>query len=410
VKQLPEATVMDVLGRTQRGRNFQDRMRTSIRTKLTVSHVVVVTMSGFIYAAGGFFVLMVGLYLSGYTRDDIVRNIPAFVALTLFVLFNIALVTLCGIVAASFASWRFSQRLTRQVDELAAATEEFAQGRLDRRAAVMSGDELGRLAVRFNVLAERLQELDVQRREFVANVSHDLRTPVAIIRGHLDAQLREPDDSDGQHPAPAPKEAFHVIAHEAETLSQLIDDLFTLSRLEDAVLPIELGAVNMAELVEDVVRGIRPYALAQSRVSVNAMVESNLPPVMGDETRITQIVNNLVHNAVRHTPAGGVVIVSAEPIAGGREIEVTVRDTGVGIAADDLPHIFERFYQGESTRAPGGTGLGLSIVKQLVEAQGGTVSADSTPGEGTAIAFRLPIVSGVRASAPSAPLQPVRSR
>jgi signal transduction histidine kinase len=408
VRQLPEAKVMDVLGRTQSGRRFRHRLRTSIRTKLTVSHVVVVMMSGFIYAAGGFFVLLILLGWSGYTRDDVLRNLPAFFALTLFVLFNIFLVSVCSIVVASIASWRFARRLTRQIDELAVATDEFARGQLHRRAAVMSSDELGILAMRFNVLAERLEELDLQRREFVANVSHDLRTPVAIIRGHLEAQLRSGDGVNEQDRAISPDEAFQVIAHEAETLTNLIDDLFTLSRLEDAVLPFESSAVNLAELIENCVRGIRPYALQQSRVSVNAMVDSELPPVIGDETRINQIVNNLVHNAVRHTAAGGVVVVSAEPTANSSQIEVTVRDTGVGIAPDDLPHIFERFYQGESTRAPGGTGLGLSIVKQLVEAQGGTVSAESTLGEGTAISFRLPVTSRSGNQAATVPIPSFR--
>jgi signal transduction histidine kinase len=388
---------MDALGRTERGRSFQHRMRRSIRTKLTVSHIVVVMMSGIIYAAGGLFILLIVLGWQGYTRDDVIRNIPAFFALTLFVLFNIFHVSICSIVVASFASWRFSKRLTRQIDELALATDEFARGQLHRRAEVMSADELGVLAMRFNVLAERLEELDLQRREFVANVSHDLRTPVAIIRGHLEAQLR-PDDVTNQ--AVSTDEAFQIIAHEAETLTSLIDDLFTLSRLEDAVLPIEASSVNLAELIEDSVRGIRPYALQQSRVSVNAMVESDLPHVIGDETRINQIVNNLVHNAVRHTPAGGLVVVSAEPVA--KAIRVTVRDTGVGIPPENLPHIFERFYRGESTRDAGGTGLGLSIVKQLVEAQGGQVFAASTPGEGTAISFDLPVTLA-RAETPSRP-------
>ncbi|MEJ7837670.1 MAG: HAMP domain-containing sensor histidine kinase [Thermomicrobiales bacterium] len=398
----PESTVMEVLGRTERGRSLQNQVRTSIRKKLTISYVVVVMMSGFIYAVAGFFVLMFLLFASGISQYQIVQNLPSLIALTLFVLLNIFLVTVCGIIAASVASWRFSRRLTRQVDELAEATSEFAKGNLHRRVAIMSDDELGQLAIRFNDLAERLQELDVQRREFVANVSHDLRTPVAIISGHLEAQLGERDESDRTI---LPREAFQVIAHETETLTSLIDDLFTLSRLEDAVLPIEAAPVNLAELIDDVVRGIRPYALQQSRVSVNALVEANLPHVLGDETRINQIINNLVHNAVRHTPAGGVVVVSGEPDSAANRVRVTVRDTGVGIASDCLPHIFERFYRGESTRDAGGTGLGLSIVKQLVEAQGGMVFAESTIGEGTAISFVLPTtLMPVQAIAPATPV------
>lgn len=383
-----ERRAYDALGRTERGRTIQARVKSSIRTKLTVSYVLVVMVSGFIYAAGGFFVLMFALGFSGYTQADIVRNLPTLFALAVFVLFNILLVTLCGVVAASYASWRFAKRLTRQVDELARATDEFAMGHLESRARVLSEDELGMLAQRFNFLAERLEDADAQRRAFVANISHDLRTPVAIIRGHLDAQLREGDDAEGRVET---REAFQIIGNEAETLGKLIDDLFTLSRLEEAVLEIGSSPVNLAEIIEGSVRGIRPNALRQSRVSVNAMVEPDLQ-VMGDAMRITQIIGNLVHNAVRHTPEGGVVIVSANPI--GSDVQVTVQDTGVGIEEDRLPYIFDRFYHGHSTRDSGGTGLGLSIVKQLVEAQGGQVGAESIPGEGTSIWFRLPAIGG----------------
>ncbi|HWV34054.1 MAG TPA: ATP-binding protein [Thermomicrobiales bacterium] len=392
----PEDEVLEVWGRERPHlRGFRKRLRTSIRTKLTVSHVLVVTMSTFIYAAGGFAVLMLLYFWSGTSLSEMSRQIPALFAITVFVLINIFLVTMCGIAAASIVSWFMARRLTRQIHELEGATDEFARGHLDRRATVMSQDEMGRLAERFNELAERLQELDHQRRSFVANISHDLRTPIAIIRGHLDAQLREdriePGDTDGLERAIEPIEAFRVIDHETQTLSKLIDDLFILSRLEEAALQIELSPVDLVDLIEGAVRGIRPYALRQARVSVNALVPVDLPPVMGDTTRITQVVNNLIHNAVRHTPAGGVVIVAAESLPNMEVVEVTVRDTGVGIAPDEVPRIFDRFYQGESTRAPGGTGLGLSIVKQLVEGQGGSVAVESQLGEGTAISFRLPM-------------------
>ncbi len=373
-------------------RGFRQRFRTSLRTKMTVSHVIVVTMSTFIYATGGFFLLIAIYWASGWSAEDLRRAIGAFIVLTVFTLFNIFLITICGIAAASIASGYMARRLTRQIDELGAATEAFAQGDMDRRARVMSEDEMGRLAERFNDLASRMQELDAQRRSFVANVSHDLRTPIAILRGHLDEQLREPDPSrEAAEESVSTGDAFRAIDHEVQTLSKLIDDLFMLSRLEEAALPIELAPVDLVELIEGAVRGIRPYALRQSRVSVNALVPIDLPKVIGDPIRLTQIVNNLMHNAVRHTPAGGIVIVGAEVMPTTHVVEVIVRDTGVGIAADDLPRIFDRFYQGESTRAPGGTGLGLSIVKQLVEGQGGSVAAESQLGEGSAISFQLPL-------------------
>jgi len=367
------------------------RVRTSLRSKLTVSHVLVQTLSLLIYATGGFLLLVMILVSGGYGFDDFVYQSPVFIALTLFVLLNIFLITICGFLSATIVSRYMARRLTRQIDELVRATDEFAQGNMHRRADVMSADEMGGLAERFNLLAARLEDLDAQRRSFVANISHDLRTPIAIIRGHLDAQLR-PEPEDGARIAP--EESFRAIDHEVATLTSLIDDLFTLSRLEEAALPIELAPVDLVELVEDAVRGIRPYALHQARVSVNALVPLDLPPVLGDETRITQIVNNLMHNAIRHTPAGGLVIVAAEFIPNTGVVELAVRDTGVGIAPEDLPRIFDRFYRGDSTRSPGGTGLGLSIVKQLVEGQRGSVAVESELGEGTSISFRLPVARG----------------
>lgn len=359
---------------------FRYRFRTQIRTKLTVSHVLVVTLSLLVFSA-----LMSVLYiwLLNVTGADPAAQFRSVIAATIIVLFIIAIITACSIAVAMVASAYMARRLSRQIRELEEATVRIADGHLDNRVAVLSDDELGHLAVRFNALAERLEELDQQRRSFVASVSHDLRTPIAVIRGHVDAQLREPDDD-----TPSPVDAFRSVEHEAITLGKLVDDLFTLSRLEEAALPMAREPVDLATLVEDAVRGIRPYALKVSRVSVNAVTGDDLPPVLGDRVRITQVINNLLHNAVRHTPEGGIVV--AEAALGERPgiVLLRVRDTGVGIAPESLPRIFDRFYQGDSVRS-GGAGLGLSIVKQLVEIQGGKVSAESMHGEGTTITVEL---------------------
>lgn len=359
---------------------FRMRVRTRIRTKLTVSHVMVVALSLFVFSA-----LMAILYfwILGMQGIDLAMQVRSAILLTIFVTFVIGIITICSIAVAAIASWYVTRRLTRQITELEEATVAMAEGHLENRVVILTDDELGRLAVRFNLLAERLQELDRQRRDFVASISHDLRTPIAIIRGNIDAQLRDPDEG-----TPAPAEAFRAIEHEAVTLGKLVDDLFTLSRLEEAALPMALQAVDLGELVEDAVRGMRPYALKVSRVSVNAVIPDSASMVEGDPTRLTQIVNNLLHNAVRHTPEGGIVVAEVAPGVDSSTVVLTVRDTGVGIAPEDLPKIFDRFYQGESVRS-GGAGLGLSIVKQLVEIQGGTVGAASEPGEGTVITVTL---------------------
>jgi signal transduction histidine kinase len=370
-------------------RTFRQRVRSSIKTRLAVSHLAAVTASTFVYATGGFLLFLLVLYLSGYTtRASLIQLIPQFFWITLFVLVQIALITLCGIIVARIASRLVSRRMLKQIAELEEGSDAIAAGQLTRRVAVLTEDELGRLAERFNFLASRLSDADGQRRAFVANISHDLRTPIAIIQGHLDAQLDTVTASDLP-----PEQSFESIAHEIQTLSRLIEDLFTLSRLEEGVLPVLATAVDLPRLATDLVGGMRPYALKTARVSINSQIPDSLPKVLGDATRITQILTNLLHNAVRHTPEGGVIVVQAQEDSTGEWIEITVRDTGIGIPPDILGRIFERYYRGDTIGAKGGAGLGLSIVKHLVDIQGGTVWVESKVGEGTAIIFRLPSVN-----------------
>lgn len=336
--------------------------------------------------------------------------------------------------------WR-ARVVSRRVKALAVAADAWAAGDLTRRAAVSGEDEIGRLGEHFNGMSERLAAADRARRAFVANVSHDLRTPVAIMQGHLERLQRVPATAGAATPAgvavaagsagddprtwgstaagsgpfggigapsgdpgaargyggegggiavdPATLELLH---RETVTLARLIDDLFTLARVEETQLPLELGPLDLATTIAEATEGLRQLAWAQSKVTVRSLIRPDLPPVMGDGTRIRQILNNLIFNALRHTPAGGLVIVDGQEVAGGSQIEVSVMDTGVGIPPEKLPSIFERFFQGdEGARSKGeGSGLGLHIVKQLVEAQGGTITVESSLGQGTVFRFRLP--------------------
>ncbi len=291
---------------------------------------------------------------------------------------------------SSGAGFLLARSFGRRLAALEEATEAMARGDLSRRVAVTSRDELGRLAERFNLLAERLQEIERRRRAFVANVSHELRTPLAVIRGHVETQLERLSTQNGSADL---RETLQIIGREAETLDDLVDDLFTLTRLEEEALPLAPTSISLASVAQEAVEAIRPLALAHGRISVRSLVPPDLPMVLADRTRLRQVLNNLLHNALRHTPDGGVVVVEAR--ATGGEIEVAVTDTGTGIAPEELPHIFDRYYRGErSGRHQGGSGLGLAIVKQLVEAQGGRVWAESRPGEGTSIHFTLPMATG----------------
>ncbi len=293
-----------------------------------------------------------------------------------------------GAIVSGIAGFILARRFGRRLQALEEATEAIAGGRLDQRVIVTAPDEIGRLGERFNLLAARLEEVDRGRRAFVSNISHELRTPLAIIRGHVEAQLGR---AAGAAPTVPIDEALRVIAHETRTLGGLIDDLFTLTRLEEAALPLRPVPTHLPDIVNAAVAGLRPLARAQGKIAVRSLVPPDLPPVLADPTRVGQILNNLLYNALRHTPDGGVIVVEAAPRPDAAVIEVRVTDTGAGIAPDDLPHIFDRFYRGEAgRRREGGSGLGLAIVKHLVEAQGGAVGAASAPGEGTSIRFTLP--------------------
>lgn len=299
----------------------------------------------------------------------------------------LVVVGLISTLVSSVAGFLLARTFGRRLRPLAAATEAIARGDLSARVAVSDRDEIGQLGDRFNLLTTRLDETERARRAFVSNISHELRTPLAIIRGHVEAQLARKDA------AASPREALEAIDREAFALGSLIDDFFTMTRIEESALPLQPAPVDVRAVVVAAIAGIRPLARTQGHIAVESVVPPTLPPALADPTRLGQILNNLLYNALRHTPDGGVIIVEATPTRDNKEIEISVVDTGTGIAPDELPYIFDRYYRGERTnRREGGTGLGLSIVKQLVEAQGGSVRAESVLGEGTAIRFTLPRV------------------
>lgn len=308
-----------------------------------------------------------------------------FASVSALVLGLLVVVGLISSAVSSVAGFVLARVFGRRLRPLAVATEAIARGDLTARVAVSDGDEIGQLGERFNLLTARLEETERARRAFVSNVSHELRTPLAIVRGHVEAQL-----AGGENIVPT-REALLTIEHETRALGALIDDFFTLTRIEEAALTLQPVPVDLRAVAATAIAGIRPLARAQGHIAVELVVPLGLPPVLADAVRLGQILNNLLYNALRHTRDGGVIVVEAAPTADGRAIEIGVVDTGTGIAPDALPHIFDRFYRGEGASSrSGGSGLGLAIVKQLVEAQGGTVRAESVLGEGTAIRFTLP--------------------
>lgn len=277
-----------------------------------------------------------------------------------------------------------SRSIISPVSALTRAARRMENGDLSQRVQVRTNGELGELAQAFNAMADGLQRLEQLRRSMVTDIAHELRTPLSNVRGYLEA-LR-----DGViKPEP---ELINSLHEEALSLNRLVDDLQELALADAGQLHLEIQAVAVLPLVEKVLLAVR--ALAQARqVDLHIEVAPGLPPVLADPDRIRQVMGNLVDNALAHTPAGGVISLQAAQV--GDEIELGVQDTGEGIAAEHLPLIFERFYRVDKSRAraTGGAGLGLAIVKQLVEAQGGHISVQSTLGQGTTIRLTLPIAA-----------------
>jgi signal transduction histidine kinase len=253
-------------------------------------------------------------------------------------------------------------------------------GDLTHRVAVSGRDEVGELARTFNHMAESLERQERQRRQLITDVAHDLRTPLTNIRGQLEALqdgLLEPK-----------QEVLASLHEEVMFLSRLVVDLQDLSLAEAGKLRLEPQPFRASEEIAQVVGTLLPQASAGGPAVHTELPE--LPPVLADPARFRQIVHNLLSNAWTHTPPHGSIRVQARDA--GSEVEIQVRDTGSGIAPEHLPHVFERFYRGDSSRArrTGGAGLGLAIVKHLVSVQGGRVWAESRSGEGASFYFTVP--------------------
>jgi len=256
------------------------------------------------------------------------------------------------------------------------------------------GDEVVRLSRTFAEMADRitlqvqkLREVDLLRRELIANVSHDLRTPLASLQGYLDTLLLK----DGQLTAEEHRRFIEIASKHSERLGKLVEELFELAKLDSQTTPIKVESFSMAELVQDVVQKFQLRA-QQNGVALDAGVRADLPLVRGDIALMERVLENLIDNAIRHTPSGGSVTVSLAPEQG--RFAVRVADTGSGISEEHLPHIFDRFYRApESSPRGGGAGLGLAIAKRILELHGSTLSAESAVDRGTTFTFELAVAA-----------------
>jgi signal transduction histidine kinase len=302
-------------------------------------------------------------FLTGMTR-----------AITLSAVGATAIALVLGILLA--------RTLTRPIRELTVATRTLAKGDLGGQVAVRTQDEMGELATSFNQMSADLARASQLRRQMTADIAHELRTPLSLILGYTESL------SDGK--LPATQETFDIMHDEAQHLSRLIDDLRTLSLVDAGELPLNRRPVDPQSLLERTRLAHAPEAQRRG-ISIQVEVAPDLPQVEVDPGRIAQVLENLMSNALRYTPEGGQVFLSAG--AAGNSVYLRVQDNGAGIPAEDLPYVFDRFYRADKSRRrhEGESGLGLAIAKSIVDAHDGTLSVDSVPGEGTTFSVVLPV-------------------
>jgi signal transduction histidine kinase len=269
--------------------------------------------------------------------------------------------------------------MTRSLRDLTEVTVEIARGRFGKQVKVRSKDEIGKLATSFNQMSLDLEKATKARQQMTADIAHDLRSPLSVITGYAEAL------SDNK--LPGNQEVYNILLQETKHLDHLVDDLRLLSLADAGELSLSLQPTRPHALLERVVA--RHTATAKQRqITLLIDAEEDLPLVNVDVERMSQVLDNLILNAFRYTPEGGKVLLGAYAADG--VVQIKVKDTGRGITAEDLPHIFDRFYRGDKSRQHNGeSGLGLAIAKSMVEAHGGKISVESAPGQGAEFTISL---------------------
>ncbi len=280
-----------------------------------------------------------------------------------------------ALVIATLVGFLVSRSIYRPVQRVAAAARSVARGQLQQRVAVEGSQEAQELAQSFNQMTEEVERQQTALRDFLANVSHDLQTPLTSINGFSRALMDNVvEEQEGR------QNAYRIIEDESRRLLRLVGGLVDLSRIEAGQVQVERKPVDAATLLSHVGD---LFTLRAQELDVRLSVaESDVGDVLGDWDRLDQVLGNLVDNALRHTPPGGDVVLSAR-VESETSVSIAVADTGVGIAEEAIPHLFDRYYKSDRPGAQGGTGLGLAIARELVRAQGGEIQVSSEQGEGT---------------------------
>ncbi len=295
---------------------------------------------------------------------------------------DVLLSALIAVIFAFLAVSYTANRMTRPVTEMNNAVKRFSRGEFEARVAVSGTDEVSQLGERFNEMADEINALEQSRRSFVANVSHELRSPLTSMRGFLEAM------QDGTIPAAEQGKYLSVVIGECKRMTGMVNDLLDLARIESGMYELKIAPFDVNELV------IRTLLTFEARVNARRIevvmdFENERTVVEGDSAQIAQVIRNLVDNAVKFSPEGGRLTLGIRASKG--RAAVSVGDEGEGIRPEDLPYVFDRFFKGEKAHTPAGssTGLGLSIVKRIVEQHGEEIGVASEPGRGTCFTFTL---------------------
>jgi signal transduction histidine kinase len=292
-----------------------------------------------------------------------------------------------GATTAGGLSYLVTKRIVKPLIQMEEITKKFAEGHLEERVPVHEIPEVDQLARSFNRMAATLEGVEQRRRELVSDLTHELRTPLTVLKGYLEGL------ADGAiEPTP---ETYQRLSREIVRMQRLVNDLQELSKMEAGYLPINARPIDLYPLLSAVVEKFADQLLADDSPQILLDYPAQTPLVLADPERVEQILVNLIGNALRYTSRGSITVQVRLPIKPDtQQLWIAVIDTGVGIAATDLPHVFERFWRADRSRdrTSGGTGIGLAICRRLVELQSGAIEAESQVGVGSTFRFSLPIV------------------
>ncbi|MEK6221171.1 MAG: cell wall metabolism sensor histidine kinase WalK [Chloroflexota bacterium] len=369
------------------------RVRYSLGLKFFLSYLAVIGI-GIVVLITAANIAVPSAFNKHMTTMDMMGN-SMMENMNLFVNFKAALTQtmviagLAAIIVAVIISLFISQKLVVPIQKMKNASHRIAEGNYNERVNIPGRshqgevDELGQLAISFNQMAENLEKTETLRRQLIGDVAHELRTPLTTIKGSMEGLI------DGVLPSEI--ETFQQIYSEADRLQRLVHDLQELSRVEAGVFEMKPKPILVSELIDNVLHRL-DLQFKEKGITIKANLSENLPKVLVDKDRITQVLINLIGNALQYTPSGGNVIIGQ--YIEGEMVFITISDTGVGIQTEQLSQVFDRFYRVDKSRsrAGGGSGIGLTIAKHLVEANGGNIWVQSLGQDhGSKFTFSLPI-------------------